>query len=216
MFDLPPLPYKYGALMPVLTETALRTHHAKHHARYVEATNALLAAEGRGSAPLEAVVIEADRAGHRKLFNNAAQSWNHGFFWACMRPPSAGGSAPDGPLLGAIVRTFGGLAGLREPFIAEGAAHFGSGWVWLVAKGGALSVISVHDGATPLALPGVMPLLACDVWEHAYYLDYKNARAAYLSAWWDLLIDWAFVDGQFAAVEAGGPGWRYPAPKAAS
>lgn len=211
MFILPPLPYKSAALMPVITETALKIHHGKHHARYVEVANTLLAEAGRSFETLEETVIEADRSGNTKLFNNAAQAWNHGFFWNCMHPPSEGPLQPDHGLLEAITRSFGTLAALREQFLDRGAAHFGSGWVWLVARGDALSVIDLHDGATPLTLAGVTPLLVCDVWEHAYYLDYKNVRAAYLSAWWDQLADWRFVGQQLRAAQAAAAGWRYPA-----
>ncbi|WP_337186369.1 superoxide dismutase [Phenylobacterium sp.] len=213
MLTLPPLPYGYAALSPVISEATLRTHHGKHHARYVQVANELLAARGDRPETLEEIVVEADRANDRKLFNNAAQAWNHGFFWMCMRP---GGSRPEGGLAEAIDQAFGSLAGLRDAFIAEGAGRFGSGWVWLLAKGGALSVVSTHDAATPLTAAGATPLLVCDVWEHAYYLDHSNDRAAFLSAWWDHCIDWAFVAAQFEAAATGAAGWRYPAPTLAS
>jgi len=201
MFILPDLPYGYGDLSPVLSEVTLRTHHGKHHARYVQVTNDLLAAQGRHVDALETVVRAAEAAGDRKLFNNAAQAWNHGFFWQCMRP---GGAPPAGELVAAIDRTFGGLADLREAFQAQGTGHFGSGWVWLVATDGNLSVISTHDAATLLTAPGVTPLLVCDVWEHAYYLDHKNDRAGFLDAWWDRLANWEFAEHQYAAARAGG------------
>jgi Fe-Mn family superoxide dismutase len=208
MFTLPDLPYGYGDLMPVISGDALRTHHGKHHARYVQVTNEILASQGRRPETLEEVVLESHRAGDRKLFNNAAQAWNHGFFWNSMRP--------DCPPLSedlnrAIKAAFGSLDGLRSAFQAEGAGHFGSGWVWLVAKDDALSVVSTHDAATPLTASGTTPLLVCDVWEHAYYLDHKNDRSAFLSAWWDQLVDWHFAAEQFEASRSGKAGWRYPA-----
>jgi len=210
MFRLPNLPYGYGALAPVISETTLRIHHGKHHARYVQVTNELLAEAGAPTEDLEEVVARTDREGASKLFNNAAQAWNHGFFWTCMRP---GGSQPRGDLAQAIDAAFGGFVELRKAFIAEGAAHFGSGWVWLTLKDGQLAVSSTHDAGVPLTLPGVTPLLVCDVWEHSYYLDHKNDRAGFLDAWWDLLANWDFAERQYTAALSGAPTWRYPAPE---
>ncbi len=208
MLILPDLPYGYGDLRPVLSETTLRTHHGKHHARYVQVANELLAAKTRPATDLEDIVVEAHSEGDRKLFNNAAQAWNHGFFWQCMR--RGGGGGPGAELASAIDADFGGLVELRKAFTAEGAAHFGSGWVWLVHKDGRLTVISTHDAATPVTEPAAIPLLVCDVWEHAYYLDHANDRAGFLDAWWDLLVNWDFADRQFAAATAGKAAWRYP------
>lgn len=210
MFKLPGLPYGYGALTPVISETTLRTHHGKHHARYVEVTNGLLAQASRALEPLEDVIVQASRDGSHKLFNNAAQAWNHGFFWECMR---AGGAQPPFELMQTINQAFGGLPQLRDAFIAEGVGHFGSGWVWLTARDGELSVLSTHDAGVPITVPGVSPLLVCDLWEHAYYLDHKNDRAGYLGAWWDLLVNWNFVADQYDASEGRRQAWRYPAPE---
>ncbi len=206
-FRLPPLPYGYADLEPVMSEATLRTHHDKHHARYVELVNAILAAEDRPIHDLADVVRDA---AHRKavaLFNNAAQAWNHGFFWDSMAP---GRSRPEGLLAGAIETDFGDIDALKIRFIAEGTSHFGSGWVWLVARGPALSVISTHDAATPLTIDGVTPLLVCDLWEHAYYLDYRQDRAAWLAAWWDRLVNWQLADRQYAAALGRSARWRYP------
>jgi Fe-Mn family superoxide dismutase len=156
---------------------------------------------------LEEVVIAATKAGDGKLFNNAAQAWNHGFFWNCMRP---GGAQPGVELAKAVNAAFGGLGELRKAFAAEGGGRFGSGWVWLTVKDGQLEVVSTHDAGTPLTAPGVTPLLVCDVWEHAYYLDHKNDRAGFLDAWWDLLANWGFAESQFVAARDGAPTWRYP------
>jgi len=210
MFPLPELPYGYGDLAPTISETTMRTHHDKHHARYVQVTNDLLAQEATLPATLEAAVREAKRRDARKLFNNAAQAWNHGFFWVSMSPIA---SKPVGELEAAIAASFGGLAKLRDVFTAEGAAHFGSGWVWLVARGDALSVISTHDAATPITDDGATPLLVCDVWEHAYYLDHKNDRAAFLAGWWDRLANWDFAARQLSAAKRRETGWAYPRPR---
>ena len=190
MYRLPDLPYGYSTLAPTISETTLRTHHDKHHARYVQVTNELVAETRDTHIPLEDLVVDADRNGARKLFNNSAQAWNHAFFWECMHPER---SAPSGPLAQKLTDAFGGLLQLKERFTAEGTSHFGSGWVWLVAKGEHLSVISTHDAGLPITTPGFTPLLVCDLWEHAYYLDHKNDRAGFLSAWWNLLINWDFV-----------------------
>ena len=203
VFTLPPLPYAYDALTPVMSEQTLRTHHGKHHARYIEVTNSLLA--GQAPATLEAVVAAAEAAGDAKLFNNAAQALNHAFFWSCMSPQT---TRPSGPLAEAIAAFPGGAEGLKERFLAEGAGHFGSGWVWLVSDRGALGIVSTHDAATTVGGEAV-PLLVCDVWEHAYYLDHKNDRAAFLKAWWDRAIDWDFASAQHRAAREGGALWSF-------
>lgn len=205
MYDLSPLPYSPDALSPVISGETMRTHHGKHHKRYVDVTNELLA--GSDGQPLEEVVAKAGRDAARKLYNNAAQAWNHGFFWSCMTPER---SEPSGELARAIERDFGGLAGLRPRFVDEGSNHFASGWAWLVARAGRLEVISTHDAGSFDQMEGAAPILVCDVWEHAYYLDHKNDRKAFLEAWFDTLIDWRFVERQLQV--GGGEGaWRYPA-----
>lgn len=206
MIPLPELPYGYDALEPVLSEAAMRLHHAKHHARYVAVVNDLTAAERHHPTPLEEMIRHAALAGERKLFNNAAQAWNHAFYWCCMTSRHAG---PQGPLAQGIDAQFGGLTGLRQAFIAAGAAHFGSGWVWLAADGDRLQVLSTHDADT-LVTRDLRPLLVCDLWEHAYYLDHLNDRPGFLGAWWDQLANWSFAEEQFAA--PAGKGWRHPAP----
>ncbi|WP_421932412.1 superoxide dismutase [Phenylobacterium sp.] len=204
---LPDLPYRYDALAPVISETTMRFHHDKHHARYVEVGNLLLADKVPRPTDLEGIVRHAARAGEVKLFNNAAQAWNHGFFWACMSPNPAG---PRGDLERTILEVFGDVADLKTAFVTEGINHFGSGWVWLVAKAGGLAVLSTHDAETVITQEGVTPLLVCDLWEHAYYLDHQNNRAAFLSSWWDGLVNWDFVEGQYAAAKGENEGWRYP------
>jgi Fe-Mn family superoxide dismutase len=209
MFVLSDLPYRPDALEPTMSADTVRTHHGKHHAKYVEVTNQLLQKAGGPDRPLEQVVVDAARAGERKLFNNAAQAWNHGFFWESM---TATRSDPDGALAAAIQRDFGDLGKLREAFVTEGVGHFASGWVWLVLQDGRLHVISTHDADDTLPQSGITPLLVCDLWEHAYYLDYKNDRKTFLEAWFDKLACWPFAGRQLAAAQAGEPGWRYPAP----
>ena len=200
MFVLPPLPYDHEALAPLMSGETLRTHHGKHHAKYVEVTNALLAARGERPESLEAVVRSADG----KLYNNAAQAWNHAFFWNCMTPDRA---APSGALAEAIA-TFGGLEALKARFVEEGANHFASGWAWIVARDGSLEVTSTHDAGSFDQLQGA-PVLVCDVWEHAYYLDHKQDRKAFLERWFDELANWEFAGRQLA-----GEAWRYPPPAA--
>lgn len=207
MIILPELPYAYGALEPVLSEVTLRTHHGRHHARYVEVANRLIAERGAPAATLEAVVTDAWADDARALFNNAAQALNHGFFWVCMGPEP---TAPSAVLNAAIVAAFGSPEALRDRFLAEGLGHFGSGWVWLTSVNGRLEVRTTHDGDTVARLPGHTPLLVCDLWEHAYYLDHKNDRGAYLAGWWERLVDWSFVSRQHRAAIGEGPAWTYP------
>lgn len=205
MIELPELPYPYDALEPVVSAATLHVHHDKHHARYVTVTNELVSGSPLEAASLENVIAAAGN--DRKLFNNAAQSWNHGFFWACMTSRQR---APSGQLQGAIDNSFGSIDALRSAFLGEGLAHFGSGWVWLVARGEALQVVSTHDAATFVADPAMTPLLVCDLWEHAYYLDHQNDRGAFLAGWWDRLSNWSLAEQQFSAARGEGPTWTYP------
>jgi len=210
MFELSPLPYDHAALEPVIGRATMHLHHDKHHRKYVDTTNELLAEAGRTPGSLEEVVrAAAGEPDARKLFNNAAQAWNHTFFWTCM---SQKAQSPKGALLAAIDRDFGGLDGLKARFVQVGGAHFGSGWVWLAAEGGTLKVIDTHDGDDLLTHQGLTPLMVCDLWEHAYYLDHKNDREAFLKAWFDALPNWAFAAEQFAAAQGDGEIWRHPEP----
>ncbi len=195
MFKLPDLPYAYDALQPMISAETMRLHHDKHHAKYVETVNEILAKEpapGR----LEEVVAKAARDGNKKLFNNAAQAWNHAFFWLCMTPAP---QSPSGALADLIDGFHDGLAGLRAQFVHEGVGQFGSGWVWVAAVDGQLKVLTTHDGDNLLAKPGHTPLLTCDLWEHAYYVDYRNDREGFLEAWFDKLANWRFAGEQLAA-----------------
>jgi Fe-Mn family superoxide dismutase len=203
MFKLPELPYGYDALQPTVSETTMRTHHDKHHKAYVDTTNTLVGEKGLAGKTMEEVVKFAKDKGETKLFNQSGQAWNHAFFWECMTP---GGGKPEGELAKAIESAFGSLADLKTKFVAEGVGHFASGWVWIVAEGGALKVISTHDADTAL-VHGVTPILVCDLWEHAYYLDYKNLRKDFLEKWFDGVANWTFAAKQLA-----GDAYRYPAP----
>ena len=207
MFILPKLPYDYAALEPVMSADTLHTHHDKHHKAYVDKTNELAQKAGLDGRSLEDVVREAQRKGDIKLFHNAAQAWNHAFFWQCMTPDKA---AAAGALKTAIEQAFGGLDALKAAFIAEGAGHFASGWVWLAATSEGLKVISTHDADDTLIKDGFFPLLVCDLWEHAYYLDYKNDRKAFLKRWLDEVANWDFAERQLAASNGQGDGFCYP------
>lgn len=208
MFTLPPLPYDVDALAPVIGAETMRTHHGKHHARYVKVTNDLL---GKTAVPrpLEEVIADAKKRQQDKLFNNAAQAWNHAFFWSSM---TAAQKPVAGALDEALKSSFGSQAKLREAFVTEGGAHFGSGWVWLMADSGRVSLVCSHDAGQPWLASGGTPLLVCDVWEHAYYLDYKNERDRFLGAWFDRLANWDFAASQYAAAASGELGFRYPTP----
>jgi Fe-Mn family superoxide dismutase len=215
MFSLPDLPYGYDALEPTMSAKTLHFHHDKHHAAYVKALNELL-----GSAPQQATILEdvirqsaAGGPSAAKLFNNAAQAWNHAFFWQAMSPKA---DKPGPDLQAAIESSFGDIAQLREAFVREGVAHFGSGWVWLVAEEGQLSVKSTHDAHDMISEGAASPLIVCDLWEHAYYLDYQNDRKAYLEAWFDALPNWAFATAQLAEANGNGVPWRFAAPLASS
>jgi Fe-Mn family superoxide dismutase len=207
VFKLPELPYAYDALEPTMSAETLRLHHDKHHAKYVETTNSLIEKEGLKPQSLEDVIHQAHKGGKTKLFNNAAQAWNHALFWSCMTPVRSG---PDEALRRLFDQAFGGLQQLKSKFVAEGAGHFGSGWVWLAADRETMEVHTTHDGANLLGYEGVVPLIACDLWEHAYYVDYRNDRKGFLEAWFDALPDWSFASHQLKAAREGGEPWRYP------
>jgi Fe-Mn family superoxide dismutase len=169
----------------------------------VQLVNELAAGTER---PLESLIEDAAVRADRKLFNNAAQAWNHAFFWESMTPA---GTPPQGALADAIARSFGDLARLRAEFVARGLAQFGSGWVWLVAAAGTMQVVTTHDAGVPWLDDSCVPLLVCDVWEHAYYLDYRNERDRFLGAWFDRLANWNFASRQLAG---GAARYRFPMP----
>ncbi|HEY9218664.1 MAG TPA: superoxide dismutase [Phenylobacterium sp.] len=186
---LPELPYEPTALEPHVSADTLGFHHGKHHRAYVDKTNELIAGTDLEGADLETIIFRARSRGDQKLLNQAGQAWNHDFFWQCMTPDAA---PPQGRLAELIDRDLGGLEAFKAAFKDEGVDHFASGWAWLVLEGGKLKVTSFHDGDTPVGR-GVQPLLTCDVWEHAYYLDYQNERGAFLDAFLEHLANWRFA-----------------------
>ncbi len=191
-FQLPDLPYARDALAPHMSAETLEFHHGKHHRAYVAKTNELVenARELRG-ASLVQVVREAARSGESKLFNNAAQLWNHSFFWQCLAP--AEGQKPTGKLAHLIGDAFGGAEQMLEKLHTEAVNHFANGWAWLVLDRGALRITSLHDADTPLAHDGMVPLFTLDVWEHAYYIDYRNERPKFATAVLGNIVNWEFV-----------------------
>jgi Fe-Mn family superoxide dismutase len=196
---LPDLPYSTDALTPHVSPETLGFHHGKHHRSYVENLNKLLAGSALADVALPELIRrigEVDAAIRQGVFNNAAQHFNHSFYWTSLRPASASG--PGGAFLAAVVKSFGSLDAMKSAFTKECLGHFGSGWGWLVKEGdGSLKVLSTHDAGTPLTT-GRTPLLVCDVWEHAYYVDYRNDRAAYVRNFWDV-ANWAFAERNFNA-----------------
>jgi superoxide dismutase, Fe-Mn family len=193
-FTLSPLPYDETALAPAISGKTLSFHYGKHHKAYVEKLNELVAGTRYAEMTLENVIkLTLNDAGKHEIFNNAAQAWNHTFFWACLTPH---GGKPSGGLAQAIERDLGGYEKFKAEFAKQGAAQFGSGWVWLVAHNDKLAIEKTADAVTPMA-EGKRCLLAIDVWEHAYYLDYQNRRPDYLKAVIDKLLNWDFATQNF-------------------
>ena len=207
MIELCKLPYAYDALEPVISAQTMKLHHDKHHAGYVKKTNDLASKAGLDDLSLEEIVRQAKAKGDKKLYNNAAQAWNHAFFWQSMTGQQ---SNPTGDMASAISANFGDLAQLKTKFVEEGTGHFGSGWVWLAQSGDALKVLSTHDADDLLMTSSDVPLLVCDLWEHAYYLDHFNDREAFLNQWFDKLANWQFAGEQLMAARQGQPGYVYP------
>jgi len=190
-FELPSLPYAKDALEPYISARTLDFHHGKHHQAYVANLNNLTKDTPLGKAALEAIVKEtAGDAARAGIFNNAAQVWNHTFYWRSMK--KGGGGAPKGKVADKIADGFGSFAAFREQFKAAAVGQFGSGWAWLVSEDGKLKVVRTGNADTPIA-HGQAPLITCDVWEHAYYLDFQNRRPDYVDAFLDHLVDWDFA-----------------------
>ncbi len=193
---LPDLPYPKEALAPVISERTLEFHHGKHHKAYVDNANKLIAGTDLENLDLEAIVKKtAGDPSKVGIFNNAAQVWNHSFYWKCMKP--SGGGAPTGAVAQKIAADFGSFEKFVEEFKNAGATQFGSGWAWLVLNGDKLQVTKTPNAGNPLT-EGMKPILVADVWEHAYYLDYQNRRPDYLTAFVDKLINWDFVNSCLA------------------
>jgi len=191
-FVLPPLPFAEDALAPYMSAETLQYHHGKHHKAYVNKTNELIQSEqGLNGASILQVVREAKKNGDNKLFNNSAQLWNHSFFWQCLAP--AKGQKPDGKLAHLIDDAFGNADTMLAKLKEEAVNHFASGWAWLVLDRGALRITSLHDADTPIVHEGMVPLFTLDVWEHAYYIDYRNERPKFADAVLTNIVNWEFV-----------------------
>ena len=189
-FTLPELPFAKDALGPHMSAETLDYHHGKHHKAYVDKTNGMLAEKGLTDASLIEVIKAAKEKGDKGLFNNSAQIWNHSFFWQCLAP--AGSTRPSGQLRDLINDSFGDEQALLDKLATESVNHFASGWGWLVLNNGKLEVTSLHDADTP-AVHGLTPLLTIDVWEHAYYIDYRNERPRFVKTVLENIINWDFV-----------------------
>ncbi|MEO5344430.1 MAG: superoxide dismutase [Fe] [Gammaproteobacteria bacterium SHHR-1] len=191
--ELPVLPYAIDALEPVISKETLEFHHGKHHNTYVTNLNNLVPGTEFENASLEDIILKSEGG----IFNNAAQVWNHSFYWNCLRGPSDS-NAPSGELAAAIDQAFGSFDEFKQKFAASAAGNFGSGWTWLVKNSdGSLEIFNTSNAGTPMT-SGKQALLTVDVWEHAYYIDYRNARPKYLEAFWQL-VNWDFVASNLAA-----------------
>lgn len=197
-----PLPFDKEALAPAISAETFGYHHGKHHKAYIDKTNAAIAGTELAGADLETVIARA-RGSDKGLFNNAAQSWNHGFHWNSLAPEA---QEPSAELAAKIDAAFGSLADLKAKLVERGTGHFSNGWVWLAAKGDTLSIEETHDGDT-LADQDTVPLLTIDLWEHAYYLDHQNLRPDYLKQVVEGHLNWSFAADNLAR----GTAWKYPA-----
>jgi superoxide dismutase, Fe-Mn family len=203
MFTLPELPYSHEALEPHISAETMKTHHGKHHKKYVDTLNTLVAGTAHADSELEALIkatsVAADSS-EKKIFNNAAQHWNHSFLWNSLTPDYE--LAANNAVIESIDASFGSFEKFKTAFVEEGVGHFGSGWVWLVSNGGSLEIISTHDADLPLA-HGKTALLTCDLWEHAYYLDFKSDRKGFLETFVDSLANWKFAEENFDNATSG-------------
>ena len=189
-FRLPDLPFAKDSLGNVMSAETLEFHHGKHHRTYVEKTNAALEEKG-GGARLSRVIRDAHEKGDKGLFNNSAQLWNHSFFWQCLAPPQ--GQKPTGQLAEMIEEAFGSTEDMLAKLKAEATGHFSNGWAWLVLERDKLAITSLHDADTPVVREGMLPLLTLDVWEHAYYIDYRNDRPGFAEKVLGNIVNWEFV-----------------------
>lgn len=190
-FRLPDLPYPKDALGDFMSAETLDYHHGKHHKAYVDKTNGLAGDKGLAGASLVEVIRAARERGETGLFNNSAQLWNHSFYWQCLAPPD--GQRPTGRLAELIDDGFGSADKLLAKLKEEAVGHFSNGWAWLVLDGGALRVTSLHDSDSPVVHDGMKPLLTLDVWEHAYYIDYRNDRGGFAEKVLGNIVNWEFV-----------------------
>lgn len=194
MIELPKLPYKRDALEPHISQRTIDYHYGQHHAAYVKNLNNLIENTRYEKMNLEEIIKDSEGS----VFNNAAQVWNHNFYWHCMSPEE--NIMPQANLLKSIERDFESFENFKSIFIKQAATLFGSGWLWLVAdNNGKLSLLQTSNAGTPLTQVGMTPLLTCDVWEHAYYLDQQNLRLAYINEFWQI-INWRFVEKKFSEI----------------
>jgi superoxide dismutase, Fe-Mn family len=189
-FRLPELPFAKDALGDVMSAETLEYHHGKHHKAYVDKTNKLIEEKG-GEGPLTRVIATAREQGDATLFNNSAQIWNHSFFWQCLAPPQ--GQRPSGQLAEMIDDAFGSADAMLKKLEEEAVGHFSNGWAWLVLDQDRLRILSLHDADTPVVYDGMKPLLTLDLWEHAYYIDYRNERPKYAEKVLANIVNWEFV-----------------------
>jgi Fe-Mn family superoxide dismutase len=187
--ELPELPYAQDALAPHISAETIQYHYGKHHAAYVAKVNAAIDGTDNADKGLDDIIMGAEGG----LFNNSAQVWNHTFYWNSMKP--GGGGEPTGAIADAIGSAFGGYDAFKEKFATEAATHFGSGWAWLVDGGSGLEIVSTHDADLPMK-HSQKAIIACDVWEHAYYIDYRNARPDYVATYLDNLVNWDWANSQ--------------------
>ena len=198
-FELPDLPYARDALQPFMSAETLEYHHGKHHNAYVTTLNNLIKDTDLAASDLEAIVKASyGDAAKQAIFNNAGQAWNHNHFWRWMKPN--GGGAIPGELETRIAQDFGSVDAFKEQFVQAGVTQFGSGWCWLVVDNGKLTTMKTPNAENPLA-HGKITLLGCDVWEHSYYLDYRNRRPDYLKAFLESLVNWDYVAELYAAAK---------------
>ena len=191
MFNLPKLDYKNNALSPIMSEQTLDLHHGKHHQTYITNLNNFVKSTEFEKLSLEEIIKKtAEDKSKSAIFNNASQHWNHNLFWKCMKPNGGGKMPPN--LENRIIKEFSSIEKFREEFIKAGVTQFGSGWCWLSTKNDKLIISKTSNAENPL-IYNMRPLLGCDVWEHSYYLDYKNKRPVYLENFFDKLINWEFV-----------------------
>jgi Fe-Mn family superoxide dismutase len=190
LITLPSLPYPDNALEPYISARTIGFHYGKHHQGYLDKLNKQVEGTELADMNLEAIIKATAASAKTDIFNNAAQVWNHNFYWLSMRPK--GGGQPKGQLADYIQSTFGSFGAFKEEFTKAAVSQFGSGWIWLIQEGNKLALLKTSNAETPL-VKGMKPLLTVDVWEHAYYLDYQNRRADYVAAFLDNLVNWDFA-----------------------
>jgi superoxide dismutase, Fe-Mn family len=200
MFTLPPLPYANDALAPYISAETMDFHYGKHHAGYIKKLNDLIADTPMANFELEEIITHthgSTNGNDKKIFNNAAQCWNHSFFWSSMVPK--GGNVPSGEIANLLNSTFGDYAGFKQAFVATAEAYFGSGWVWLVEENGKIEITTTANADLPMT-SGKTALLVCDLWEHAYYLDYQNRKPDFVKTYLDKLVNWEFAEANLSAL----------------